>query len=404
MSPNQPASLGAAAVRPLRAPAQVNWQRLNGIAVALLAIGLIGLLAALGAGESDRVWQVWLVNLLFFMGIAQAGVVCSCAFYLVQGRWAGAVPYRLAESFWLFLPLAVVLFGGVFIGRDHIFPWITHPLPPNRTVWLNVPFLFARDGIALLVMAILSGWFVTVSRRPESVRWTKSASDIEMPPPALRRLAPLIAILYCFTYSLFAFDLVMSLSPLWHSTLFGWWWFATCFWSAAAAMAFSAVQFRRLLGSGNTFSGPTILHDYGKLVFAFSVFWIYLSFAQYLVIWYGDFPAETFYLLVRLWHAPWSPLGWLAPILIWVVPFTVLMSVRTKKTPKILGTVAVLGLIGVWDLDYILVVPALSPNKLPFGWVELCITAGFLGAFLLCALPGLKIVASAAISGADGGE
>ena len=109
MSPNQPASLGAAAVRPLRAPVQVNWQRLNGIAVALLAIGLIGLLVALAFGASDRVWQVWLVNLLFFAGIAQAGVVCSCAFYLVQGRWAGAVPYRLAESYWLFLPLAVVL-------------------------------------------------------------------------------------------------------------------------------------------------------------------------------------------------------------------------------------------------------------------------------------------------------
>lgn len=403
MSANQPASLGAAAVRPIGEPVEIDWLRLNTIAAVLLVVGLVGFAIALIAGESDRVWQVWLVNVLYFLGIAQAGVVCSCAYYLVQGRWAGAVSYRLAEAFAPFLGLGFVLFWGICIGRDHIFPWIAHPIAA-KAAWLNAPFLFARDGIALFIMALLSWRFVTVSRRPEARKWANNATDIEMPPPPIRRLAPLIAILYCVVYSLVAFDLIMSLSPQWHSTLFGWWWFATCFWSALVAMAFCAVQFRRLLGARNVFNSPNVLHDYGKLVFAFSVFWIYLSFAQYLVIWYGDIPLETFFLIVRLWHYPWAALGWLAPILIWVTPFTVLMSVRTKKTPKILATVAVLGLIGVWDLDYIMVVPSLSPNRLPFGWVEVCITAGFLGAFILCAVPGLKRVASEAIAEMDGGE
>src|SRR5260370_41743787 len=92
-------------------------------------------------------------------------------------------------------------------------------------------------------------------------------------------------------------------------------------------------------------------------------------------------------------------MGWLAPLLIWAVPFVTLMGVRPKRTPKILGAVALFGLIGVWALIYILVVPALSPNNLPFGWVELCITAGFLGAFILCALPGLRLLAEAAGAG-----
>lgn len=403
MSANRPASLGAAAARPVREPVELDWLRLNTIAAVLLIVGLAGFVIALAAGATDRVWQVWLVNLLFFLGIAQGGVVCSCAYYLVQGRWAGSVPYRLAEAFRPFLVLGFILFWGVYIGRDHIFPWIVHPIP-NRAMWLNAPSLFARDGISLAVMAVLSWWFVSASRRSEARHWASSTSDIEMPPPLIRRLAPIIAILYCFIYSLLAFDLIMSLSPQWHSTLFGWWWFATCFWSAVVAMAFIAVQFRRLLGAGNAFTGPTILHDYGKMVFAFSIFWIYLSFAQYLVIWYGDIPVETFFLVVRLWHYPWAPLGWLAPILIWVVPFIVLMSVRAKKTPKVLATVAVLGLVGVWDLDYTMVVPSLSPNSLPFGWVEVCITAGFLGAFILCSVPGLKLVASEANAGAEGGE
>jgi len=86
------------------------------------------------------------------------------------------------------------------------------------------------------------------------------------------------------------------------------------------------------------------------------------------------------------------------PVLLWVVPFTGLMGVLPKKTPKILGTIALLGIIGVWDLNYILIVPSLSPDKLPLGWIELCITAGFLGAFIICAIPGLKVLAEVAVS------
>ena len=403
MSSNQPASLGAAALRPLREPVQLNWQRLSTIAGGLVVVGVVGLVAALASGAHDRIWSTWLVNLLFFMGIAQGGVVCSCAFYLVQGRWAGVSHYRLAEAFSGFLPLAFVLFWGVFIGREYLFPWIAHPIA-SKAAWLNVPFLFTRDGGGILLLTVLSCWFVSISRGPDAEAWALSSSDIEMPPPAIRRLAPAIAILYCVIYSMLAFDLVMSLSPQWHSTLFGWWFFATCFWSAAVAMAFTAVRFNARLGKATVFSNPTVRHDLGKMVFAFSIFWIYLSYAQYLVIWYGDLPSETFFLVLRLWHAPWAPLGWLAPILIWAVPFTLLMSVRMKKTPVVLGTVACLGLIGVWDLYYILIVPALSPDKLPFGLVELCITAGFLGAFLLCAMPGLKRLASVPPSAVDGGE
>jgi len=403
MSSNQPASLGAAAARPLGSAVQLNWQRFNTIAIVLLLIGIVGFLAALGLGATDRVWQVWLVNVIFFLGVAQSGVVCSCAFYLTQGRWARTTHYRLAESFWPFIVLGFVLFWGVFIGRNHIFPWIAHPVP-KKAVWLNVPFLFARDGLALLLMAMLSWWFVLRSRGAEAVAWANSVTNIEMPPPVIRRLAPIIAILYCVIYSLLSFDLIMSLSPMWHSTLFGWWFFATCFWSAIVAMSLSAVVFRELLGPGTMASRPEVLHDFGKLVFAFSIFWIYLSFAQYLVIWYGDIPTETFFLVVRLWHFPWVPLGWLAPFLIWMVPFIVLMGVRPKRTPYILGTVAALGLIGVWDLDYILIVPSLSPNRIPFGWVEVCVTAGFLGAFLLCAAPGLRLAATAATSSFEGAD
>jgi hypothetical protein len=405
MSQNQPQSLGAAAIRPPHHQrVELDWQRLNLIGGVLAAIGIVGFVVALGLGEDDRVWQSYLVSLLFFLGIAQGGVLLSCGFYLVQGRWArNGVHMRVAEAGWPFLILGVVLFLGVFVGRDHIFPWIAHS-PGKKAVWLNVPFLFARDGIALVVMAAVSAWFVRLSRGRAAVEWASEPTTIEMPPTTIRRLAPVIGILYIFLYSLLAMDLMMSLSPLWHSTLFGWWWFEMCFWSGICGCAFAAANFSSLLGQGNAFTPGTVRHDYGKMVFAFSVFWIYLSFAQYLVIWYGDIPTETFFLVVRFWRLPWEPLSWLSPILVWVVPFFFLMGVRPKKNTVMLRTVALLGLIGVWITDYIMVVPSLSPHKLPLGWVELAITAGFLGLFLLCVGPGLRLAARMATTGIDGIE
>ncbi|MGH7837985.1 MAG: hypothetical protein ACREQC_09225, partial [Candidatus Binataceae bacterium] len=374
------------------------------IAGALAAIGILGFVIALVAGLDQRVWEAYLVNFLFFTGLAQGGVVLSCGYYLTQGRWTRhAVHIRVAEAGWPFLLLAVVLFAGVFIGRDHIFPWIAHPVG-KKAAWLNVPFLFARDWIALIVMALMSWWFVAKSRGRAARLWAADPQTIEMPPPAVRRLAPILGILYIYVYTIFAIDLMMSLSPLWHSTLFGWWWFEMCFWSGIAGSALVATYFRRHLGPETAFSDQAILHDYGKLVFAFSIFWIYLGFAQYLVIWFGDLPTETFFLMTRFWHMPWEPLGWLCPILIWVIPFFFLMGVRPKKNPVMLRTVALLGLIGVWLTDYVMVVPSLSPDHLPLGWVELSITAGFLGLFLLCVNPGLRLAARMATGGADGME
>ncbi|MGD0289985.1 MAG: hypothetical protein ABSC63_10080 [Candidatus Binataceae bacterium] len=399
MSANQPASLGAAAVRPIRESVQLDWGRLTTIATVLIVVGVIGVVGGLATGQPQRVWLTWLVDLLFFMGIAQGGVIVSAGFYLTQGRWAGSTHYRLAESFWRFLPLALVLFLGVAIGRDYIFPWIAHPVANKvKGQWLSAPFLLTRDFIAIAIMVLLSWRFVGISQTAEAVAWHHEPDTIEMPPVPIRRWAPVLAICYCVAYTLFAYDLISSLSPQWHSTLFGWWYFATVFWSAICAMSFTAVQMRAALPPGNIFTRGKVLHDLGKMIFAFSVFWMYLTFAQYIVIWYGDLPTETFFIVGRCWHHPWMFLTWMTPVLIWVTPFSVLMGVLPKKTPKILGTVALLGLIGVWDLNYVLIVPSLSPDKLPLGWIELCVTAGFLGAFIFCAIPGLRQLAEVAVS------
>ncbi len=386
---------------PVPAPGGAIPLTVVGALIACAAVGVAAFIAALVIGEESHAWQAFLVNLLFWLGVAQGGVVVSAAFYLTQARWAGTAAYRLAEAFALFLPAGFVLFWGLYFGRTHIFPWVTHPIA-QKAMWLNTPFFFARDGVSLFVITVLSLWFVRASRGEQARQWARTNTNITMPPAAVRRLSPTIALVYAAVYSLVGFDLVMSLAPQWRSTLFGWYFFAGAFWSALATIAFVAVILGRRLGPGNLFARPGVLHDLGKLVFAFSVFWVYLLFAQYIVIWYGDIPVETFFIVVRDHYMPWLPLAWTAFAFIWAVPFVVLMGARPKKTPGILGTVALLGIIGMWLERYVLVVPSLSPRHVPFGWVELLITVGFVGIFGLCSLPGIKLAVEAALSSSRG--
>ncbi len=397
-SHSEPASKPARPISPDEVKIPAGVVRTLGL---LTALGVVAFIAAFASGLSQRAWEAFLVNLLFWLGVAQAGVAASAAFYLTQARWAGQVQYRLAEAFLVFLPVGFVLFWGLYLGRTEIFPWILHPIP-DKAAWLNTPFLFARDGLGLLIITLLSFAFVKASRSEEAQQWAADPDNIKMPPRPIRRLAPAIGIAYVLVYSLLAFDLVMSLSPLWKSSLFGWYFFAGAWWSAIVVMAFCAVMLGKRLAPGNVFSRPKVLHDYGKLVFAFSVFWVYTLFAQYIVIWYGDIPLETFFIVVRDHYMPWLPLSWGAFVLVWVIPFTVLMGARPKRTPAILGTVTVLGMIGLWLERYVLVVPSLSPHKVPFGWVEALMTLGFLGLFGLCSLPGMKRVIAAASSAALG--
>lgn len=376
-------------------------QVLEGVFAVCATVGAIAFVVSLGRGATLRAWEAFLVNLLFWTGIAQGGVTISAAFYLTQARWGGAAQYRLAEAFAGFLPVGFFLFWALIFGRDVIFPWVTHPIA-QKAAWLNTPFLFSRDGLSLFAITLVSLWFVRESRKPATIAWVEAAADIELPPPIIRRLAPTVAILFAAIYSLLAFDLVMSLAPMWRSTLFGAFFFAGAWWSGLVAMALATVLLGRALGAGNRLAEKGFMHDLGKLIFAFSVFWVYLVFSQFIVIWYADIPVETFWVVPRVMRLPWGILGWGSLILIWATPFVVLMGRRPKRTPAILGSVAALGLIGVFVERYLLVVPSLSPAEIPFGGIEALVTLGFLGAFGLCALPGLARVAQVAMAVPDG--
>src|SRR5262249_54514930 len=154
-----------------------------------------------------------------------------------------------------------------------------------------------------------------------------------------------------------SFDWVMSLEPHWASTIFGIYNFAGMFSSGIALMVLLVLSLCQT-GPLRDFVNEEHLHDLGKLLFAFSTFWMYIWFSQYMLIWYADIGEESVYYVHRL-HNAWAPLFLLNIILNWVAPFAALLSRGAKRSPRALGRVAAVVLAGRTLDVYLMIGPPL---------------------------------------------
>jgi hypothetical protein len=274
---------------------------------ALLALGAIAFAASLALGQGERAWQAFLLNFLFWTGIAQCGIVFAAAYQVAKGGWGDAFR-RMGESLGFFLPISLVLFVAMMIfGARSIFVWARTPLEGSKGIWLSVPFVTARDLVVLSGVFAISAAYVYYSERtalfaavfagavPRSKyidRWIEGAGmpgDSERCARRTTTLAPVLLISFGLGYSLIGFDLIMSLDPAWYSTLFGWYFFVSAFYSALAVLAIAAAVFHR---SWNLEHHLTSMqsHDFGRLLFGFCLLTGGLFWAQWLVFWYGDLP------------------------------------------------------------------------------------------------------------------
>jgi hypothetical protein len=363
------------------------------LAIAGLGYGFIG-------GDAATFWRSFHVNYLYFGVLAQGAVVLSCIFTIVGAKWPGPVR-RLAESLGLWTAVTPLLFlADWFAGRSHIYPWL--PVFEMKAKWLNEPRLFAWDFGFMLVLAALSQIFLASSRKLA----TPGASDAQKDAARgrVKNLAPLICLSYAFGWSIICFDQVMSLTPTWYSNLFGAYFAWGGLLSAVTATTVLAVMHRNYPGLEGQITRER-LHDLGKLIFAFSIFWMYLFFSQYLVIWYGNLPEETQFFKARLgseflmdtWYwagwwerinEPWVKVSLSAWICIWVIPFWFLLGQVPKKTWWFVSTIASISLIGFWIERNVLIWPSLEPND-TFAFLgpqQCAIALGFLGAFALVSM------------------
>jgi len=357
--------------------------------------GMIAFLVGVSGPHPLRAWQAYLINYVFWTGLSFGAVLFAAILNLADAVW-GRPLNRLAEGLGAFLPLSFLLFWLLYFGREEIFPWVREPVH-EKEVWLNAGFLFARNGVGLFVLTVFSLGLIYCSVKADRDSLSRAKGSAPAGPQldpnasvywrAQRFLSPLIGIAYAFVLSLLAFDLIMSLDPHWYSTLFGAYYFMSSFYVALAALYLLSQIFLRFSGSRErirVYLHPHHMHDLGKLVFAFCLFTGYLFFVQFLVIWYGNLPEETRYVILRIRFTPWEPLGWVILSLIFAGPFAALLRRRSKTNPWVIMIVSGMILAGMWLERFILVAPSIwKGEELPLGLLEVLISAGFLGLMAL---------------------
>jgi len=411
--------------------------RLLGLFGAMTALGVVVFFAGL-ATDPATAWRAYHVNYLYFAGIAQAGIVLACSFVIIGARWPGPVR-RIAEGLGAWVPLTFVLAAiGFAFGRDYVYPWIAEPLA-WKGAWLNEGRMVLMDLLILFLLAVLSVAFLKASVRPTlggaaenatgfartmferwTTNWKGEAAEREASNRRLQALAPGICLLYAFGYTFIGFDQVMSLSPTWFSNLFGAFFAWGGFLSAVSVTTLLAVLHRSYPGLEGEVTKER-LHDLGKMIFAFSIFWMYLFFSQYLVIWYGNLPEETQFFQARLgteflqstwyfegfvdriWNQPWVRVTLTAWIMIWVIPFWFLLGQKPKKTWWFVGSVATISALGFWLERNVLIWPSLVPGDTFawVGWIQFGVAIGFLGAFALVYLLFTRVFPSLAVPAAS---
>jgi len=358
----------------------------------LAAVGLAAFLTGLFGPHPQRVWQAFLINFLLWSAMAQGAVLFSAVTHVVKARWTGALS-GLSEAFAGFFPLSFVLFLLLFLGKNHVFPWLGEDLH-GQEVWLNIPFLFTRDAAGLLMLYGCGFAYLSQAlklkldpHQPASGlrRWI--VGDVPQDAAAVERIKrrmTLWAGLYCFVFalvlSLIGFDLIMSMDPHWISTLFGAYHFVKAFYVGLGALIILAavLYLQRGQRSGLT---ANHFHDVGKLFLAFCLLWADFFYVQLNVIWYGNIPEETHYVILRTMLPPWRGLAWTVFIACFIVPFVVLLNKRIKTMPKSMIALSALIILGIWLEHLLLLGPALSHEtaEIPLGITDALVFAGFLG-------------------------
>jgi len=338
--------------------------------------GLAGVLATGFAVGWERFWVNWILWFLFVLTIGLGCLFLVALEHVVGAKWSvplRRVPERLSSLALLMGPALLL----ALLSLPVLYPWARpgahdNPIIAGKAVWLNVPFFVARVaaciGLWLLAYRILVSGSIRQDREKDP-RFNVRA----------RRFAPVFMVIFGITITIVAFDWIAGLEPTWYSDVFGVYIFAGTFLAGLAATTLAVLY---LLARGKL---PGVLPDHvyslGGFLFAFTVFWAYIGFAQYLLMWYANMPEEVFWYKERL-QGLWGPLVLGLAVFHFIVPFLVLIPRHAKTEPRRLVWVAAIMLLAHWLDLYWMVYPVLGIGPV-FSWPELSFAVFFLSASLL---------------------
>jgi hypothetical protein len=373
-----------------------------------IVIGLVTVLAGFLLGSGERVFSNLLLMGYYFTCVCAAGAVFCAIQYAAQAGWSASM-IRIPQAFAKVLPVAGLLLiiivasgiyfthdvtdHGVTVNQPYLYAqWATHGLTnptsanydtviAGKSSFLNIPFFFIRLVGTLGLYSLLAWMLVKYSENEDEVggmmNYKKSFN-----------IACVFLLVFGFTDPIFGFDTIMSLEARWYSTMFGWYNFAALWVSGLAVITLVVV----LLKENGYFSwiNENHLHNMGLFMFAFSIFWTYVWFAQFLLTYYANLPEETIYFYKR-WEPEFKPWFWLNIVINFAAPFLLLMARDYKRMTSRLKWVAIIIILGHWLDYYMMIMPdTVGPEGRGFWYEEVGIFIGFAGLFTFLVLNALS--------------
>jgi hypothetical protein len=334
------------------------------LATRWLAIGLVASIAAIAGAviSNAQFLRGYLIGYMLVLGFSLGSLALLMLGHLTGGNW-WMIGRRVMEAAVGNLPLLTILFLPIWLGRHNLYIWLdpayvaAHREVAAKAGYLNERFWSVR---AVFYFAIWNLWAM-------ALRGGSRKQDGDASPRVWQRLkvwsGPGILV-YGLTITLAATDWIMSLDPVWYSTIFGMFFMISQMLSVMALMIVILCALRehapydRILGAEQ-------LHDYGKLMLTFTMVWAYFSFSQWLIIWAGNLPEEIIWYLNRL-HGGWQTVALSLVLLQFSLPFLLLLSRDLKRDARKLVPVALLVLV----MRYVDLYWLVAPNPFPGTGVE----------------------------------